>query len=78
MIGAAAAAEHVELAEASSQVRVARAEIGRVARVEIRRLVELGVALRGGVGAQAADPLAPRLAVASTSSKWVGWAQLIM
>ena len=58
---------------------VAGAEVGGVAVVELGRLVELGVAHRRGVGAQAADPPGPGACRASsTRSKWVGWAQLTM
>ena len=78
VIGAAAAAEHVELRAAARGGRVARAEVGRVAGVEFLRLVELGVALGRRVGAQPADPSRPRPAADSASSKCVGCAQLIM
>ena len=40
------------------QIAVERGEVVQVARVEFRGLVELGVALRGGVGSQAPDAVA--------------------
>ena len=46
----------------SAQRGVALAEVARIALVELGRLVELRVAARRGVRAQAADPLQPRLA----------------
>ena len=58
-VGAAAAAEHDEVRQQLAQRDVARGEIGGIAVVELLGLVELGVAARRGVRAQAADPLAP-------------------
>ena len=59
VVGAAAPAEHIEVGQLAPQGRVARAEVVRIALVELLRLVQLGVALGRRVGAQAADPLAP-------------------
>ena len=57
VVGAAAAAEHVEpAAEPRAQGRVVLSKLGRVADVEIGRRVELGVAALRGVGTQALDP----------------------
>ena len=63
MVGAAAAAEHVQPRQRAHQRAVVVAELLRVAVVEHRRGVELGVAHLRGVGAQAADavPPGPRL-----------------
>ena len=62
MIGPAAAADDRDAREARPQSGVVLAELGRIAVVQLVGLVELGVALRRGVRAQAADPLDPRLA----------------
>ena len=62
VVGAAAAAEHIHPRQPLPERRVAGAEVGRIAVVELRRLVELGVAHGRGVRAQAADPLDPGLA----------------
>ena len=61
VIGATAATEHVELGSSPSAPRNGRRG-RRVAVVELGGLVELRVALRGRVGAQAADPLPPAAA----------------
>jgi hypothetical protein len=44
VVGAAAAAQHVELAERAAQVAVLKAQLCRIAVVQVLRLVELGVA----------------------------------
>ena len=62
VIRAAAAAEHGELRHALAQVPVMPGEIDRIAGIEFRRFIELRMALRRGVGAQAADAPHPCLA----------------
>ena len=62
MVGPAAAAEHVEMTESVTQRPVLRTELGRIARVQILGLVELGVTALRGVGtdpAQALHPIRP-------------------
>jgi hypothetical protein len=44
VVGAATAAEHVDMREATEQLGILAAELERVATVELRRIVELGVA----------------------------------
>jgi len=61
VVGSAAPAEHIELREPGAQRRVAGAEVGGIALVELGRPVELGMALGGRVGAQAANAVLPRL-----------------
>src|SRR5688572_24764354 len=53
VIGAAAAADDGQLRQHGPELAVLRAELGRVARVQVRALVELLVAALRGVGAQA-------------------------
>src|SRR5689334_5423531 len=62
MIGAAAAAEHIHVPEARTQVAVMPPELAWIANVEIRRGIELGVAARRRIGANAAQARDPRLA----------------
>ena len=57
VIGAAAPAQDRELRKLGPELGIAAAQIGRIALVELGGLVELGVALGGGVCAQAADPI---------------------
>ena len=64
--------------EVGAQPGVPLGKVGRVALVELVRLVELGVAHGRGVRPQSADPVHPGVARRSVSAKWVGWAQLIM
>jgi PAP2 superfamily len=59
-VGAAAAAQDGEAREVVAQSCVTRAEVLRVARVERRGLVQLGMALARGVGAQSAQSRRPR------------------
>jgi hypothetical protein len=58
-VGAAATAEDREAGAGGAQVRVLRAELGRVTGVERWQLVQLGVGKPGGVGPDAAQPLDP-------------------
>ena len=60
------------------QVGVQLGEFGDVAAVELGRVVELGVAQAGGVGADALDPRRPAAPGRAWSGKCVGWAQLTM
>src|SRR5262249_17352307 len=59
VIGAAAAAEQLELGQLGPQFGVKGAQLGRVAAVERVGLVELRVTHPGGVRADAADALRP-------------------
>ena len=61
VVGAAAAAEHVDLRVLLQQLAVFPAELDRIAGVELGRRVELRVAAPRGVGAEAADALDPGL-----------------
>ena len=61
VIGAAAAAQHVDLRMGLHEVAVLPAELDRIAGVEIGGVVQLLVAAPRGVGAQAADALRPAL-----------------
>ena len=58
VIGAAAAAQDGELRQLGAQLCVTRAEVDRIALVELLGLVQLRVALARGVGAQTANPVA--------------------
>jgi hypothetical protein len=80
LVGAAAASNHVEPGQRRAQPAVSLAKIGGVAIIQGGRFVQLGMAFRGSVGAQAADAARPRRGApsASAASKCVGWAQLIM
>ncbi len=60
VIGAAAAADEGKRRQQSAQQPVFFAKLQRVAHIEIRALVELGMAAFRGVGPQAANALAPR------------------
>src|SRR5262245_37845753 len=59
MVRAAAAAEHRELRMLRPQRPVLRAKLAGISGIEVRGLVELGMAAPRGVGAQAADALDP-------------------
>src|SRR3954466_13267529 len=59
VIGPAAAADQLELRQLGAKLRVECAQLDRIAGVEGRRLIELGMALAGGVGAHAADAVRP-------------------
>ena len=55
VISAATAAQDGELRQDCAQLVVFLAELRRIADVEIRRDIELGMAALGGIGAQAAQ-----------------------
>ena len=78
VVGAAAAADDVQVAQLRAQLAVAGRELVRIALVQLLRLVELGVALRGRVRPQPVDAVEPRLAAASAGATCVGCAQLTM
>ena len=79
VIGAAAAPQHVELAMPREQIAILPAEFLRIAVIQIGRLVELGMAALGRVGAQAAQPFAPGRPCGQRRREMDrGWAQLIM
>ena len=75
-VGAAAAAQHGQVRQRFAQPDVPRAEVGRIAVIELLRLVQLGMAERRRVGPQPADAL-DRRSSASVPAKCVGCAQLI-
>src|SRR5262245_22797979 len=59
VVGAAAAAEHAEVAELPAQRAIALPEIGRIAGVEIRCRIKFGVAARRCICPQAAQTRDP-------------------
>src|SRR5690625_2859157 len=59
MVGAAAAAQDVELRQPAAQIKVLLAQLQRIAGIEIRRGVELRMAPPGGVAAQTLDSPGP-------------------
>src|SRR4029453_7320926 len=62
VIGAAASAEDDQLRMEPAQLGVASGKLGGITAVELLGLVELGVAERGSVGPDAANPAGPRRA----------------
>ena len=78
VIGAAAAAQHAEVAEPPAQRAIAAAEIDGVADVEIGGRVELSVATYRCVRPQAPQARGPGLALRNASTKCVGCAQFSM
>jgi hypothetical protein len=78
VVGAAAAAQHRDMAQAGDELGLFAAQLDRVAVVEIGRGVQLGVAALGGVRPQARRRCSQGSPAASASAKCVGCAQLIM
>jgi hypothetical protein len=72
MIGAAAAAKHIDVMMLPAQRSVAAAEIRRIADVEIGRLIELGMTAYRRVGAQAAQAPGQGLAGAERVREMTG------
>lgn len=72
MIRAAAPTEDAELRKLGSELRVPGAEVRRISLVELGGFVKLGMALGGGIGANAADPVLHGSPASSTRSKCVG------
>jgi hypothetical protein len=44
VVGAAAAAKHIDMRETANEIGILACELKRIANVELRRIVELGVA----------------------------------
>jgi hypothetical protein len=61
-VGAATAAEHIEMAELASQIGVLTRKLRRIPDVEARHGFEFGVAAHRGIGANSPQSLDPRLA----------------
>src|SRR5688500_6416872 len=62
VVGSATAAHDVQLPQSFLELSVLRTQLGRIADVELGRLVQFGVAFAGGVRPQPAQPARPRLA----------------
>ena len=79
MVGAAAAAHHVEPREALLSAAYSIPSSAGLPESSVGRLVQFRVAHPRRVRAKSADSVQPRLARGRRRcSKWVGWAQLIM
>src|SRR6185295_19201043 len=62
MVGAAAAAQYGKARKLAPQAGIKPSQLGRIAGVEVFRLVEFGMAARRRIGADAAQPPGPRIA----------------
>jgi len=78
VVGTAATADDRQPRQQLAHLPILLAKLVRIAVVEIGAFVELGGAALRGVGAQAANALAPAALPFPPCSKWLGWAQLIM
>ena len=69
MIGAAAAADQLQIGQRWQEFRVVLGELGYIADIDLRGCIELGVTLGRGIGPQSADAVGPRTLRASTHGR---------
>ncbi len=73
VVGAAAAAKHIDVAEAVTNGPVLLAKFHRVSSIKLGCLVKFGMAAPGGIGANAADAFGPvRLDQSVVEMGWDG------